>query len=41
MKYIGFGKIREEEAQEVRDDCQTQEDLRAEKSKKRGWDKAS
>lgn len=40
MKYIEFGKIREEKAQEVGDDCQTQEDLRAEKSKKRGWDKA-
>lgn len=39
VKDIGFVKIRAKEAQEVANDCQTQEDFRVEKSKKRGWDR--
>lgn len=33
VKHIGVRTIRAKEAQEVADDCQTQEDFRAEKSK--------
>lgn len=39
VKHIGVGTIRVKEAQEVADDCQTQEDFRAEKSKKIGWNR--
>lgn len=36
VKHTGVRAIRAKEAQEVADDCQTQEDFRAEKSKKTG-----
>ena len=39
VKDIGWRMIKAKEAQEVADDCQTQEDVRAEKSKKIGWDR--
>lgn len=36
MKYIGFRKIREEEAQEVGGNCQTPKNLRTEQ-RKEAW----
>lgn len=36
VKDIEFRMVMAKEAQEVADDCQTQEDFRAEKSKKTG-----